>query len=184
MDFFDGSGLGLTRGVVSVVPGNPRWAEVYEQVAAYLQAALAEADVDVDVEHVGSTSVPGLAAKPILDIAVGLPPGTDPTALTAALETLGFLYRGSGDADVVDLMFGWEDQPRHRLVNLHVVTVDGPAWRDYVRFREGLRANPEARDAYARLKQELAVKYPGDRQAYIAGKDRFVAEILSRRSDT
>ncbi|MEQ7127008.1 GrpB family protein [Actinopolymorpha sp. B11F2] len=186
MDFFDGSGLGLTRGVVSVVPSSPRWAEVYKKVAAYLQAALAEADVDmdVDIEHVGSTSVPGLAAKPILDIAVGLPRSIDPTALSAALERLGFLYRGSGDADVVDLMFGWEDQPRHRLVNLHVVTVDGPVWRDYVRFREGLRANPEARDAYARLKQELAVKYPGDRRAYIAGKDRFVAEILSRRSDT
>jgi GrpB-like predicted nucleotidyltransferase (UPF0157 family) len=184
VDFFEGSGLGLTRGVVSVVPSSPRWAEVYERLAAYLRTTLTEAGVAVAIEHMGSTSVPGLPAKPILDIAIGLPRANDPSTLRAALERLGFLYRGRSDADVVDLMFGWEDRPRHRLVNLHVVTFDGPAWRNYLSFRDRLRADDALRDTYARLKHDLAVEFPDDRHAYIAGKDQFVADVLTRRTES
>lgn len=174
---FDGSALGLVRGAVHVVPSDPAWPATFDRLSSRLHAALS--DVAIAIEHVGSTSVAGLPAKPILDVAVGLPPGSDTAGVTAALESLGFLYRGAGDEDSIDLMFGWEDEPRHRLVNLHVVTFDGPAWRAYLAFRDRLRANHSARDSYAELKRDLARRFPGDRRSYIAGKDEFVRQILS-----
>jgi len=136
--------------------------------------------MEIAVEHVGSTAVPGLPAKPILDIAVGLRPGVDRDTVVEALQSLGFLYRGAVEEDEgLNLMFGWEDTPRHRVVNLHVVTHGGRRWRDWVVFRDRLRADGRARDAYAALKADLARRFPNDRTAYIAGKDEFVARILA-----
>ena len=175
---FDHSGLGLTRGEVSLTPSDPAWPAAYEQLASKLRAALS--DSAIAVEHVGSTAVPGLPAKPILDVALGMRPGVDPDTVVEALTSLGFIYRGAAEEDEgLDLMFGWEDTPRHRVVNLHVATYGGRRWREWVVFRDRLRADDRARDAYAALKADLARRFPNDRQAYIAGKDAFVASILA-----
>lgn len=146
----DATTLGVRRGAVSLSAADPTWAEAYEHVLPLLRGALA--GIAVAIEHVGSTAVPGLPAKPILDIAVGLSPGRDPAEVHDPLLALGFLYRGSGE---------------------------GRTWRDYLALRDALRADPEVRDAYAALKQELAERFPTDRAAYIAGKDAFVARILA-----
>jgi len=175
---FDASGLGLTRGEVRLAPSDPAWQAAYEQVALKLRAALSE--LAIAVEHVGSTAVPGLPAKPILDVAVGLRQGADRDTVVEALQSLGFIYRGAVEENEgLNLMFGWEDTPRHRVVNLHVVTHDGRRWREWLVFRDRLRADGRTRDAYATLKADLARKFPNDRKAYIAGKDAFVERILA-----
>lgn len=171
---FEGTSLGVRRGTVDLAPADPAWAEAFERVLPLLRGALA--GIAVAIEHVGSTAVPGLPAKPILDIAVGLPPGRDPAEVDEALVRLGFLYRGSDESRT---SYGWESEPRVRVVNLHVVEHEGRTWRDYIALRDALRANPEARDAYAALKQDLADRFPTNRAAYIAGKDAFVARILA-----
>jgi GrpB-like predicted nucleotidyltransferase (UPF0157 family) len=177
---FDGANLGLHRGSVVLRESDPAWATAYGRLAGQLRPALA--GLVTAIEHVGSTAVPGLPAKPILDVAIGLEPGTDPAPVTAALESLGFLYRGSGSDGETDLMFGFEDEPRRRVVNAHVVTHGGALWRDYVDLRDRLRSDPDARSAYARLKQDLAERYPGDRHSYVDGKSDFVARLLASRS--
>jgi GrpB-like predicted nucleotidyltransferase (UPF0157 family) len=177
-DTFGGSSLGLTRGEVRLAPSAPSWQAAYERVALKLRAALR--DLVVAVEHVGSTAVPGLPAKPILDVAVGLRADADRDTVVEVLQSLGFIHRGTVEEDDgPNLMFGWEDTPRHRVVNLHVVSHAGRRWNDWVVFRDRLRADNQARDAYAALKADLASRFPNDRQAYIAGKDTFVERMLA-----
>ncbi|MBM7783516.1 GrpB family protein [Tenggerimyces flavus] len=171
---FDATTLGVRRGAVELMPADPTWAEAYERALPLLRGALA--GIAVAIEHIGSTAIPGLPAKPILDVAVGLPPGCDPAEVDEPLVALGFVYRGSDESRTT---YGWESEPRVRVVNLHVVEHEGRTWREYVAFRDALRADPEARDAYAVLKQDLAERFPADRASYIAGKDAFVARVLA-----
>lgn len=168
--------IGLRRGVVEVTAAQDAWGRVFAQVAAVL---LETAPPSVSaVEHIGSTSVPGLDAKPIIDIAIGVSPGTDLASLDDWLIDLGFLLRGDGNGIRPDRMFGYEIEPMIRLINVHLLPVDHPDWPRYLTFRDRLRAHPAERDAYGLLKRSLAAQHPDDRLAYIAGKESF---IVTRR---
>ncbi len=168
--------LGLPRGIVRVVEYSREWPKLFAVEAARIQAAL---DTRVlDIQHVGSTSVPGLAAKPILDIAVGVGDFYAAFACVPLLEALGYEYRGE---------FGIAR--RHYFVkgdpvqyHLHMLEVDSADWQDTIRFRDYLRAHREAVQEYAELKRRLAAEYPADREAYLAGKTEFVRGILRREA--
>jgi GrpB-like predicted nucleotidyltransferase (UPF0157 family) len=168
--------LGLTYGQVRLVDSDPGWPRAFELLAAELRAALGE--LSVAVEHVGSTAVPGLVAKPILDLAVGLAPAADPDRVVRAIERLGYEYRGD-KGDTGGLLFVLEDRPAHRIAHLHVVPHGGERWRRYLAFRDRLRTDPDARAAYSEVKRRLGEQFEGDRQAYTAGKAAFVAWLLS-----
>jgi GrpB-like predicted nucleotidyltransferase (UPF0157 family) len=176
MHSFSDTGLGLTYGQVHLVDSDPGWPHAFEQLAAELRAALG--DLAVAVEHVGSTAVPGLVAKPILDLAVGLAPGADPDRAITAIERLGYAFRGD-KGDTGGLLFVLEDRPAHRLAHVHGVPHDGEKWRQYLAFRDRLRTDPHARAAYAELKRSLGEQFADDRQAYTAGKAAFVAALMS-----
>src|SRR5574341_567856 len=111
----DDAVLGLARGTVRLVNGDPGWPGAFQRLAARLRPALGP--LAVAIEHVGSTAVPGLAAKPILDIAVGLAPDADPGQFVARLAPLGWIFRGD-NADS-GLLFVLEDRPAHRVAHLH-----------------------------------------------------------------
>lgn len=166
--------FGLTRGVVTVSPTDPAWPSTYHQLAAELLPMLP--DSVVTIEHVGSTAVPGLAAKPILDITVGVREGADPKAASRALEDFGFLRRGDVEGAELDRTFGFELADRVRLINAHMIRYAGSEWTQYVMFRDRLRADILERDKYARIKSGLAEEFPSDRQSYIAGKTAFVLD--------
>ena len=104
--------LGLTYGQVRLVDSDPGWPAAMERLVAELRGALGERAVAV--EHVGSTAVPGLVAKPILDLAVGLAPTTDPDQAVPAIERLGYQFRGD-KGDSGGLLFVLEDRPAHRI---------------------------------------------------------------------
>ncbi|MFD5225639.1 GrpB family protein [Microbacterium sp. NPDC058342] len=175
---FHNAGLGLRRGVVDLAPTSDSWARAFVGVHRVLRDT-APASV-VAIDHIGSTSVPGLDAKPVLDIGVAVRHGASPAPLDDWLTGLGMLLRGDANEVRPDRMYGFELEPMIRLANVHVVEADSEDRRRYLAFRDHLRAHPADRDAYAALKHDLAVRHPLDRLAYIDGKSAF---ITARRGE-
>jgi GrpB-like predicted nucleotidyltransferase (UPF0157 family) len=167
--------LGLESKTVRVVPYDDRWPSLFEAEAHRISCEIAAAGLpNLVLEHVGSTAVPGLAAKPILDLAAGYNSGIVPAAYIAVLESLGDVYRGDGGVPGREFFRRGALRSHH----LHLVERSGPHWSRYLRFRDALRADPALRDAYASIKGSLAARYPRDREAYITGKTEFVEGVL------
>ena len=166
--------LGLERGVVRLVAYDPRWATLFLEESARLQPLLPQG---VKLEHIGSTAVPGLAAKPVLDILAGY---ESVAALPACIEVLVAAgYRHRGEQGIPGREFFRKGEPR--AYHIHLAERGGGFWTEHLTFRDALRAQPALRDAYSRLKRDLAERYPNDREAYIEGKGPFVHEVLRRK---
>jgi GrpB-like predicted nucleotidyltransferase (UPF0157 family) len=163
---------GLVHGTVQLAEWTPRWAELFAEEAARLRLALG--DLAIAIEHYGSTSVPGLVAKPLLDILVGGPEPNDAEPYIAALAPLGYDY--AAHAGVPEhLVFG---RGRARTHLVHVVRYGGGAWHRALAFRDALRADAGLRDVYAALKRKLAQRHGVDRSRYTADKSAFVEHVL------
>jgi GrpB-like predicted nucleotidyltransferase (UPF0157 family) len=135
-----------------------------------------------EIEHVGSTAVPGLRAKPILDIAVGIPDIAEVGECKARLQQVGYEYRGdAGEEGGHVFLRAMGDVRTHHV---HVVALDGPAWLAYLRLRELLRTNPVALEMYSAGKEELAVRFANDRKAYTKAKAPLVDRVLSPSDGT
>jgi GrpB-like predicted nucleotidyltransferase (UPF0157 family) len=128
----------------------------------------------VELEHIGSTAVPGLAAKPIIDILAGRPADTPRAAVIAAIEAADYEYRGEQEIPGRDFFRRGEPRSWH----LHLTEIDSEFWRQHRAFRDYIRANPAAALEYQRVKLELARRFPFDRPSYIDGKTEFVTGIL------
>ncbi len=170
------STYGLNKGDVRLTESDPRWATLGDRLAADIRRALGGALVDI--EHVGSTAVPGLAAKPIIDRAVGLRPAAETEPIIATFESLQYEFRGDAGQEG-GLVFVLSDRPLHRVAHLHVVIYGDHQWRQYLKFRDRLRVDSGARNAYAELKRHLSQKLPNIRKACTDGKSEFVEELLS-----
>ena len=164
--------LGLEAGTVRLVEADPRWPVLFQAEARRIAEALGP--LARAVEHYGSTSVHGLAAKPILDILVGTDDPRNPAPFAARLEPIGYEYAHWAGVPG-HLVFG-RGAPRTHLV--HVVQFEGAEWRDALRFRDRLRADDALRRAYVELKCELATRFPADRSRYTAGKTAFVRRAV------
>ncbi len=166
--------VGLARGHVAVAQHDRRWSEAFVAVAGSVADALgAHARA---IEHIGSTAVPGLAAKPVVDVAVAVSDDFDLSSCIAALTPAGFAFRGD-QADEGGWLFVL-GPPTRRLAHVHVVAFRGRQWTDYVAFREQLRENPRTRQEYDDLKRVLAADHPRDRDAYSAAKNDFIQQVL------
>ncbi|UFN45003.1 GrpB family protein [Nocardioides okcheonensis] len=158
---------------IEVVDWSPRWAEQFEQVAAVLRDALADVS-SARVEHVGSTSVPGLAAKPVLDVDVVVEPG-DESAAVAALESVGYVHRG--DLGVAGREAFHAPGPPRR--NVYVCTAGTAHVRNHLAVRDVLRRDPVLREAYAAVKRSLADRPDMDIDTYLAGKSAVLQQVLA-----
>ena len=167
--------LGLASGTVRVLPYDPAWPDLYAAEMARVEPILLSLGVSLVLEHTGSTAVPGLAAKPVLDILAGRRSDEERAAAIEALQGTGYVYRGEQGIPGRDFFRRGEPRQYH----LHLVTMDSPFWRDHLAFRDHLRTHADAAAAYAGLKRELAARYPHDREAYIEGKTTFVEAILT-----
>ena len=173
---------------VVVVEYDPRWAAQFEELRAVWMAALE--GVAVGIEHVGSTSVVGLAAKPILDVDVVIESRCDLPAAIERLATLG--YRHQGDRGVEgresfkplepgDRTRPWVDPPRTWAPHhLYVCARDNRELARHLAFRDWLRTHVEDARAYGELKRALARRYADDRDAYCEAKTDFVEGVLAR----
>ena len=166
--------LGLESKTVRVVPYDRAWPRLFADEQRRLNAILAQEGVALAIEHTGSTSIPGLAAKPILDILAG---AADPAALARAIDTLqraDYIYRG--EQGIPGRHFFRRGDPRQ--YHIHLTITGSDFWRDHLLFRDHLRANPGVAAEYATLKDALAKRYPFDRESYIEGKTEFVRRVL------
>jgi len=170
-----GASLGLAGGVVRVASYDASWPALFADEARRIGDALGA--LPLALEHMGSTAVPGLAAKPVLDVLAGYPPGAVVATYVAALGRAGYVHRG--EQGIPGREFFRRGEPR--AYHLHLAVRHGTFWRDHVAFRDALRADPALRDAYAALKHELARRFPLDREAYTDGKTEFVRDVLARR---
>jgi GrpB-like predicted nucleotidyltransferase (UPF0157 family)/nitrite reductase/ring-hydroxylating ferredoxin subunit len=159
---------------VEVVDYDPAWPARFDTWRERLSGELGA--VALRIEHVGSTSVPGLAAKPVIDVQVSVGDMTDEAAYVPAIERAGVRFR-SRDAEH---RYFRPPGDRPRVVQVHVCSA-GSAWeRRHLLFRDFLRADVATRDAYAALKRELASRYRDDRIAYNEGKSGFILDALER----
>lgn len=146
------------------------------------QVATSLAGVATDVEVIGSASVLALLAKPIIDLAVGVPDGLPVSAVTERLEPEGWIYR-SDQGTEGGHVFVLEARPWHRVAHLHVVEHDGRQWRNYLRLRDTLRSNAEARERYEAAKLRLIDQEAANRTAYTLGKSEVIASLLRASSE-
>ncbi len=166
--------LGLESGRVRLVPYDAMWPSLYAAEAERLRRCFDVAGLKGVLEHTGSTAVVGLAAKPILDILAGYGEGEALPEYINVLTTAGYVHRG--EQEIPGREFFRRGNPR--AYHLHLCAIDSPFWRDHLTFRDRLRSDSTLRDAYAELKQQLAARFPRDREAYIAAKGSFVNEVL------
>ncbi len=174
----------MARPVV-VVDHDPQWAAEFEELRRVLSECLL--DLALGIEHVGSTSVPGLAAKPVLDIDVVIEHRDALPLVTERLATLGYVHRGDLDVPGRE-SFGPSDGSRPltepprtwRRHHLYVCAQDSRELARHLAFRNWLRAHPKAAADYAALKRSLAERYHNDVDAYCAAKSEFVEGILAR----
>ncbi len=157
---------------VVVVDYDPRWPQRFEAEKARIEAALR--DIAVVVEHVGSTAVPGLAAKPILDIMVGVRRLADSERCVEPLDALGYEFRGDGG--IPDHLFFRKGQPRTH--HLHMVEHRSAFWNDHISFRDRLRGEADLARRYGELKQRLATEYRTRRADYTEAKTPFIQAVL------
>jgi GrpB-like predicted nucleotidyltransferase (UPF0157 family) len=162
---------------IAIVPYDPAWPREFERERARLQAELG--GVALRIEHNGSTAVPGLAAKPVIDIQISVADLRPPAAYAVPLARLGYTHVASADDDRCPFFHRPADWPHTHHV--HVVEAGGDEERQTLAFRDYLRANPAAAREYETLKRALAATFGGAdasaREAYATAKSEFVTRI-------
>ena len=159
---------------VKLSPYNHQWPEQFETIRQTLQKALG--NFNPHIEHIGSTSVPGLMAKPVIDILIGVR-DFKPEPLINVVEALGYEHWQEDEFQHVRLMFvKWDNGERD--VNIHITPIGSDFWKDQIAFRDALRANPNLASDYVELKIHLAEKYRNDPEGYTEAKTAFVRGVL------
>jgi GrpB-like predicted nucleotidyltransferase (UPF0157 family) len=153
---------------------DPSWPALFAKLAARIQTALG--DLVLRVEHVGSTAVPGLAAKPVIDLDVVLPARADVAEAIRLLAGLGYEHEGDLGIPGRNAFGVPEGEPRHHL---YLLLEGASELRRHLAFREALRRDPALRARYASLKRSLATMYARDRSAYTEGKSAFIEAAVA-----
>lgn len=166
--------MGLKVGEVRLEKWNPRWREDFEiekQNLLKIFGLLA-----LDIQHIGSTSVDQLDAKPIIDIAVGLENLSEFEKVRKIFDQLPqYSIKIDNDSGEILIRKGPENNRTHFI---HVMESKGQRMKDSLKFRDTLRSSPQIRDEYCKLKYLLAGQYPNDRESYTANKSTFIKQVL------
>ena len=167
-----GDSLGLPSNTVALKPYDPAWVDTFETEQEALDVALGA--LVLDIQHVGSTSIPGMPAKPILDIGIAVLDFEEAKACIQPLERLGYTYRGEFGIPKRHYFVKGEPCTHH----LHMQEVTSIGWVNLILFRDYLIQHPEMAEAYKELKFDLASRHPDDREAYLDAKGPFIQRVL------
>ena len=165
--------LGVSKGKLYMVEYDPEWAVLGQEMVDTLKGIMKKA---VDIRHAGSTSVPGMLAKPLIDIIVGVRDLEDVLEYVDELEALDIHY--AGEVIPGQREFSRDDPVTgSRAYHIHVVPYDGEKWHDYLDIVDYLKADEKARDAYVYLKRALLLRYEDRPQLYGPAKHVFVDDL-------
>lgn len=167
--------LGLKRGTVELYPHEKEWEENARQTIALLKAVLGSAAVDI--QHVGSTAIRTICAKPIIDLAVAVRSLDDVAPFADALARHGFIDRGADRPGQLLFVMG-DLNTDIRTHHIHFVEHSSAAWRNYINFRDYCNAHPAEAARYDALKRSLCGEYADNRAAYTPGKQPLIEELL------
>jgi GrpB-like predicted nucleotidyltransferase (UPF0157 family) len=166
-------------GPIVIVAYDPAWKALFEEERTKLAALLGA--LVVAIEHVGSTAVPGLAAKPIIDLMVGVRSLTEAKCqCVESLQAAGYAYLPEYQSWLPGELFFRKGVSGRWTHHAHVMEPSNPGWRRRLLFRDYLRGHPDSAEAYAKLKRDLAAAFKDDIAAYRNAKDEFVAETMAK----
>jgi len=168
--------VGLQRKKVVLSPYNFEWKKIYEKEKALLFSVLG--NQALDIQHVGSTSVPGVKSKPIIDIAFAVKRTKDIEKIIKIMKKLGYEYKH--EAGVRGRHFFAKGSEKNRTHYVHMVKFGGKQWRNLIYFREYLLGNKERIREYNELKENLAKEYKDNRDTYTKKKSIFISEIIKQ----
>lgn len=173
---------------VVLSPYSERWPQQFERIRDEVSRVFSDAhaaddepigSMSVEIQHIGSTSVPGLCAKPVIDVLLGASTLARIEAKIGALAALGYIYVSKYERELPMRRYFVRDAEGERpRVHLHGVVLDSPIWREHLGFRDALRADPALRDRYATLKTELAERHADDKAAYTEAKAPFIRTVI------
>jgi GrpB-like predicted nucleotidyltransferase (UPF0157 family) len=158
---------------IEVVPYDSAWPEQFRRLAMPMRAALGDAARRID--HIGSTAVPGLAAKPIIDIQISVSSFEPLAAYREPLEALGYVFRADNDERTKRY---FREPPSHARTHIHVRVLGSWSEQFALLFRDYLRADPRAAQRYADVKTELASRLADDRHGYTDAKRPFIWDVM------
>lgn len=165
-------------GAIAVSDYDPAWPKMFEQERANLRSALGA--LVLTVEHIGSTAVPGLAAKPIIDLLVGVHDLNDARSrCSEPLRALGYTYIPEYQSWLPDELFFRKGVPGPWTHHVHVMEPSNARWEAFLTFRDYLRTHPEVARAYGNLKKSLAAKFKDDIASYRNAKHDFVVGAMA-----
>ena len=169
------SSLGLQRGKVLLEPYNPEWQKLFEAEKSAFQEVLG--NKFIAAEHVGSTAIPDLKAKPILDLMLAIPNLNVWEWIKEPLKKLGYEFRRDFRQEQGHILFvkGPEENRTHYL---KITELNSDFWTEHILFRDYLVNNPQYREEYQNLKEKLFGAHAGNREPYTKGKEEFVRKIL------
>jgi GrpB-like predicted nucleotidyltransferase (UPF0157 family) len=159
------------------------WNKLFKdfQWLLYLRRNVLGNDLVVEIEHIGSTAVPGMAAKPVIDIMVGVRSLVGAKSAIPALESLGYVYwRENPDPGRMFFVKGMPPYGNQRTHHVHIVEVNSEFWEEHRLFCDYLRRHPEEAKQYETLKRDLAATFRSDREAYTSGKNDYIRAVMSK----
>lgn len=175
--------IGLKRGIVELMPHQDGWYDIAQKTIDDMKLMLG--NIAVDIQHVGSTSIKNISAKPIIDIAVGVNSFDDimKDDVIEKLSGAGYIHKPSNDNEVQRYFNCGDDEKDMRTHHIHVVIFGDEEWNNYIRFRDYLNNSISMAKAYNRLKQELMTEYKHDRGKYTEMKAAFILSIIQEAKD-
>jgi len=168
--------IGLQRKKVKLSSYNPEWKKLYKKEEKLIRSIIEK--YILDIQHVGSTSIPNIKAKPIIDIAVGVKSLKIGEKCIKPLERLGYEYKH--DAGIKGRHFFVKGNENNRTHYLHVEKLNGKLWKNHILFRDYLIKHKEAVKEYSKLKEELVKKHKDNRDIYTIKKNSFIQKILRK----
>lgn len=170
--------MGLPYDIVRIQKYNPKWAEDYEKEREEISAILNNSSFEI--RHIGSTSIPEMPAKPIIDIMVGVNTNEDFQECIESLEKVGYDY--FGECGRPGRIFFVKGEPGNCTNHLHLVVKDSNYWVNNILLAEYFKKNEQAARKYAEKKIELAVQYREDRHMYRIFKSEYISKVLDEVS--
>lgn len=166
--------IGLKRKTIKLLPHHKSWVPFFNKQKAKVLKSIP----DIHIEHVGSTAIPNISAKPIIDIAIGIKRMKDFNKYKIKLQKLGFEYHSNRGSKFNK--FFTKGPATSRTVYIHLVRYKGEIWNNYISFRDTLNKNTKLAKQYQKLKTDLASRFK-NRDDYTKAKDSFIKKINKQK---